>query len=368
MSTIHAPAIHDLFNGSFAALTPAAIDIDRPRLIRRLRATARSTGAAFDPLVEHLRRDGFRESNIIPYTHRPFDMRWLYVDPAADRDYLEHVAADTVFIGVAPDHDLPVVTRRATAELETPLRLFPLLSVTRQWSAAERKYEMVKSPNLTGEAADYVRRTGVAESDLFHHTIAMLGSRRHTNHGRVPLPEDKAVLRDSALLGYRFASVFIDHDPLVVMTPQELALRAFGVPSRLGREARMLRGSVLCIDDRWGSGEMIETRIYKGEELQAIADYAELMALSGDDALSILGRNTCDVYLNDKAVWRNVPINVWRYTQRGVPLLKSWLCDRTATALGRGLLREEVTHFSTAVKRIVTLLLLGPALKRNGER
>ena len=321
MSTVSAPAIHDLFRGSFSALTPVATDVDRPRLIRRLR-----------------RDDRFRESNIIPYTHRPFDTRWLYVDRAADRDYLAHLANDVQFLGVGTNGDAPLVTRRAAANVDAPLQLFPLTA-----------------GNLTPEAADYVRRTGISEADLFHHAIAMLAARRRTPH--VPLPEDKNAIRDSALLGYRFASLFAEHAPLVAATPEEQALRAFGVPSRIGKEARMLRGSVLRV-----TGDAAVTRIYRGEELAALAD------LGGDEALSLLGRQTCDVYLNEKAFFRNVPLEVWRYAHHGVPLLRAWLRDRHVELLGRALLRDEVTQFSTAVRGIVALLMMGPALARNAGR
>jgi hypothetical protein len=356
MSTIEAPAIHDLFSGSFPALAPAAADVDRPRLMRRLKAAARGTRDASDPLVEHLRRDGFHESNLIPYTHRAFDTRWLYIDPGADRDYLAHVAADVPFVGIGGSGDAPMITHRAAAELDAPLQLFPLTRVR----------GAVKTPNFTGEASEFIRRTGIGESDLFHHAIAIL-SAPHTVTPRIPLPEAKNAIRDSALLGYRVASLFAEHDPLVPVTNQEQALRAFGVPSRIGKEARMLRGSVLRVDERWASSEMIVPRIYKGDELVAVSDCAHEAGMSGDEALSILGRQTCDVYLNDKALWRNVPIEVWRYTHRGVPLLRAWLRDRHLGVLDRGLMREEVTHFSMAVRRIAALLLLQPALTKNAS-
>ena len=92
------------------------------------------------------------------------------------------------------------------------------------------------------------------------------------------------------------------------------------------------------------------------------------MSDCGNEALAILGDQTCDVYLNEKALWRNVPMNVWRYTHRGVPLLQAWLRDRHSGTLGRGLLREEVTHFSMAVRRITALLLLQPALAKNAGK
>jgi len=318
MSIVQAPAIHDVFRGSFPGLTPIATDADRPRLLKRLR-----------------RGDGFRESNIVPYTHRPFDSRWMYVDRAAEAEYFEHLARDVQFLGVGTNGDTPLVTRRAAANVDAPLQLFPLTPA-----------------NLTPDAAEYVRRTGVAESDLFHHAIAMLAAGRKT--AQIPLPDDKSAIRESALLGYRFAALFSEHEPLVAASPQEQALRLFGVPARIGKEARMLRGSALCV-----TGDAVVTRIYKGEELAALAD------LGGDEAVSILGRKTCDVHLNEKALWRNVPLEVWSYTHHGVPLLRAWLRDRHAEVLGRALLREEVSQFSTAVRRIAALLMLRPALARS---
>lgn len=325
MSTIYAPAVHDLFSGSFPPLTPVATDVDRPRLLRAMRGSER-----------------FRESNILPYAHRPFDTRWLYADRGADREYLAHVAQDVQFLGVGPNGDVPLVTRRAAANVDA-LQLFPLTA-----------------GNLTADAAEYVRRAGVSESELFHHAIAVVAGKRGAA-ARIPLPDDKSALRDSALLGYRFASLFEEHEPLVAASAQEQALRAFGVPARIGKEARMLRGTVLRVDDRWATTEIVVARVYRGEELVAVGD------LGGDEALALLGNRTCDIYLNEKALWRNVPVQAWRYTHRGVPLLRAWLRDRTAEALGRGLLREEVTQFSTAVRRVIGLLMLQPALAKNAS-
>ena len=51
----------------------------------------------------------------------------------------------------------------------------------------------------------------------------------------------------------------------------------------------------------------IVTRPYDPAELEAIAAAAAARGLSTDQALALLGRDTCDVYLNDAAYWRNVP-------------------------------------------------------------
>ena len=54
-----------------------------------------------------------------------------------------------------------------------------------------------------------------------------------------------------------------------------------------------------------GQGRVVERR-YTSEDLAALGD-----------AVSTLGDTTFDVYLNDRAYWRNVPASVWSYTSSG---------------------------------------------------
>ena len=64
------------------------------------------------------------------------------------------------------------------------------------------------------------------------------------------------------------------------------------------------------------------------------------------DAVATLGDPTFDVYLNDRAYWRNVPASVWGYKLGGYQVLKKWLSYRERKVLGRGLRPEEVQHFT----------------------
>jgi hypothetical protein len=43
---------------------------------------------------------------------------------------------------------------------------------------------------------------------------------------------------------------------------------------------------------------------------------------SVNELRGLLGATTCDVFLNDRAYWRNVPINVWEYTIGGYQVMK----------------------------------------------
>ena len=70
-----------------------------------------------------------------------------------------------------------------------------------------------------------------------------------------------------------------------------------------------------------------------------------------------LGETTCDVHLNDRAYWRNVPAAVWDYRLGGYQVLKKWLSYRERAVLGRPLIPDEIHHFTTTARRIAAMLL-----------
>ncbi|MYF22703.1 MAG: hypothetical protein F4209_08125 [Chloroflexi bacterium] len=63
-----------------------------------------------------------------------------------------------------------------------------------------------------------------------------------------------------------------------------------------------------------------------------------------------------DVYLNDRAYWKDVPIVVWEYRLGGYLVLKKWLSYRESKVLGRGLSVSEVAWFSEAARRVASIL------------
>ena len=71
-----------------------------------------------------------------------------------------------------------------------------------------------------------------------------------------------------------------------------------------------------------------------------------------------LGAGACDVHLNDRARWSNVPAAVWDYRLGGYQVLKKWLSYRERAIPGRPLLPDEVQHFTDSARRIAALLLL----------
>ena len=89
-----------------------------------------------------------------------------------------------------------------------------------------------------------------------------------------------------------------------------------------------------------GQGRAVE-RAYTSEERKAMGD-----------AVSTLGDTTFDVYLNDRAYWRNVPANVWSYKLGGYQVLKKWLSYRERKVLGRSLRPDEVQHFAEVGRKV----------------
>ena len=91
-------------------------------------------------------------------------------------------------------------------------------------------------------------------------------------------------------------------------------------------------------------------------------------AAPGETGVALLGPDTVDVYLNDRAYWRNVPIRVWKYTLGGYQVLEKWLSYREKALLDRGLTIDEVRYVQHVARRIAALVLLGPELDANYAR
>jgi hypothetical protein len=69
--------------------------------------------------------------------------------------------------------------------------------------------------------------------------------------------------------------------------------------------------------------------------------------------------------LNDKAFWKNIPINVWEYYIGGYQVIKKWLSYREEELLGRALKAEEAREVMNMARRLGAIILLQPALDEN---
>ena len=95
-----------------------------------------------------------------------------------------------------------------------------------------------------------------------------------------------------------------------------------------------------------GGGRVVE-RAYSDEERVALGD-----------SRSVLGETAFDIYLNERALWRCVPVSVWTYRLGGYQVLKKWLSYRESGVLKRSLKPEEVRHFTDTARRIAAILML----------
>ena len=209
-------------------------------------------------------------------------------------------------------------------------------------------------------------------ADLFFHAIATLHAPvyRSENAGalrqdwpRIPLPASSALLRASAALGQQVAALLDPETPVAGVTRGDLlpALLPLARLRRADGSSVQPQAGDLTLTAGWGHagrggivmparGRVTE-RDYTAEERAALGE-----------AIGSLGERTCDIWLNERACWRNVPLAVWDYTIGGYQVIKKWLSYREQPLLGRDLTTDEARYISAVVRRIAALLLMGPEL------
>ena len=113
-----------------------------------------------------------------------------------------------------------------------------------------------------------------------------------------------------------------------------------------------------------GSGR-IERRAYSDDEMARFEAAAPKYGLTRESLVELLGKETCDVYLNGFAYWRNIPVRIWEYYIGGYQVIKKWLSYREKGVLGRSLTIKEVEYVSEIARRLAFLRVLEPRLDAN---
>jgi len=325
--------------------------------------TRRALLARGGPLVDHF----------VPYAYRPFDERWIYWEPETK---LLHEKRAELFPLVTAGNLFLVTQQRprrtwGPPQVVSALACFDLMDR----GASLFPLRLSDSPgSLPGLEAE-------SHSDrevLFFHALAIMHSPTYALENdaglrldwpRIPVARD---IEHSAELGRRVASVLDIHSRLDSgQTGAFGSLRsAMGQPLDPGRD--------LGVTAHWGSpgsggicmpstGKLTD-RLYTQDEHAAIAERAELLGISAERMIALLGETCLDVYLNDVAYWRCVPSKVWRYTIGGYQVIKKWLSYRERALLGRDLKPEEARYVTEMVRRIAALVLMQPELDANYER
>ena len=406
------------FPGVKTSRDGVVVDIDRDRLVERMQqyfnpqvgddelreivrdATVSTKRFDAKAVRAQLLKRGFLPDNVVRYSYRPFDVRWLYWEPETKlldekrSDYRPNVGQGNVWIVSQQkprrEWSTPQVIRSIGCVdlMDRCASCFPLYDRTPTDAAT-----LIEGPgrkaNLSEAGARYVSSLCAEEEALFYHALAVLqapgyraenGGALRQDWPRIPLPSDRKTLESSAILGEQVAA-FLDTEagvPGVTCGKIAPVFKTIAVMSKTGRGQLDTAGGDLAVTAGWGhkgkegvtmpaKGRLAE-RAYSDAEADALDAEAMARAISARDARKLLGERTFDVCLNEAAYWRNIPLNVWEYTIGGYQVIKKWLSYREAEILGRALKLEEAREATNIARRIAAIILLQPLLDENYRR
>ena len=332
------PSLADLFPtyhpGVKTSRDSLVVDIDLEPLKRRI--------------AEHVEA---QDSDFIRYAYRPFDVRWLYWSDTTgllDRprsEYRPHVFADNLWIEARerepqPTYQRGTVARSMADNFGNGLSAwFPLYLRDEQFG--EEVNGVKRTANLSELAQSYIESMDVEPEDLFHHVLATLHdpAYREANAGglrmgwpRIPLPTDAGELSQSAAWGSCLARLLDTESDVTDLLDTSIA-----VPTTI--DGQPMQPNDFNLTAGWGH-------------------FGANQAVMPGQGKVVRRGEMVDVYLNDRAYWRDVPIEVWEYRLGGYQVLKKWLSYRESKVLGRGLEVSEVAWWSEVARRVAALLEL----------
>ena len=401
------PALPDLFPTSFPGVQTKRdtflIDVDLNRLKARV-AKYFNPDVSHEEIARHypvamksssgftvpdaravrdtlLKRGGANSDGFVRHAYRPFDTRWLYWEAGHGLlgrpvpDYKPHVFEGNLWLvsQQKPRRDwgsLQVIQHIGCIDLmDRSASCIP--TWLRDEGLSIEAGDIQHRPNLSLSAQHYLDSMGVGVEDLFHHVIATLHDPgyRTANAGalrmewpRIPLPgwpdgvADGAAdaLAASAARGRQLAALLDSDTPVAGVTigPLRPELAAIAVPTTT--DGGNMAGDDFAVSAGWGhfgTGDAV----MPGQGRIVERDYTDDEGTALTDAIPTLGDTAFDVYLNERAYWRNVPAAVWNYQLGGYQVLKKWLSYRESKVLGRLLLPEEIQHFTDTARRIAAI-------------
>jgi hypothetical protein len=403
-------------NGLMEKRGGALIDIDRAALEKRMRAyfdrkldwedyKALGYGltddqAGFEPTKARERARTQEEldlSRIVRYAVRAFDTRWCYytaVNPvwnrARPRLWEQFWPSNRFFVarfkGSASPEGVPFGFTSALLDdhFLTPDAIAIPIRIRGQ----------IERANLSARAREFlghldfesVDSTASTSDVLWMNALAIGYSSAYLTENadgvrqdwpRIPLPNSRELLETSADLGRKIAALLDTESQVDGVTAgnfrSELALVAV-ISNSSGGNLDPAKGH-LALSAGWGHagkggvvmparGRLVE-RDFTQTERDAIAVGAAALGLAPEIATGLLGATTYDVYLNNRAYWRNIPARIWEYTIGGYQVIKKWLSYRERELLRRDLTPDEVGEVTAMTRRIAAIILMTPALDAN---
>jgi Type ISP C-terminal specificity domain len=345
----------------------------------------------YDPIATRstLLARGMLRSNIVRYTYRPFDVRWLYWEP--ETKLLDEKRTEYWDGRIAGQPEL-IIPRAQRKEWSPPLVTRVPMDLNAMDGGASAILLKVR-PGSNHEPAFNIPASlnsinGADGESVFFHCLAILHSPAYfsENSGamrqeqpRLPFPRGGVQLRASAGLGATISQLLDPEVPVLGVSSGALrtGLATLGLPTR--RDAKSLELEDLVLTVGWGSTQQSSTggtivmpgkglaklRDYTTSEHEALIREGSALGLTRDQTLSLIGDRTLDVHLTANAWWSNVPSRVWDYSLGGYQVIKKWLSYREQSVLGRSLKPDEVAYVSEMIRRIAAILLLGPTLDAN---
>jgi hypothetical protein len=407
------PKLPDLFPASFPGVKTSRdeflVDIDRDALTARIadyfnpsisnddiRARfpqVMTKTDEFDPIETRtvLLKRGQKPQNVVPYSYRPFDVRWLYWEPETkllDRnraEYWPHLLQGNLFVEAREKEPKDVFNRGTVISgladnFGNGLSTFFPRMLNDGTGALARI-------NLPTPVLKLAEAAALRPEAIFSHIIALLHAPayRAENLGalrmdwpRVPIPGDAGILTHSAGLGETLSLLLNPETPAPGVSTGTLrpGLRVKGLPAK--RNGAALDAVDLALTAGWGSTQtagggaivmpgrgLTRTRDYTPAERIALEAEAQAQGMTLDALLALIGARTLDVHLNAETFWSNVPEKVWDYALGGYQVIKKWLSYRERGVLGRALKLDETLYVSQMVRRIAAILMMGPALDAN---
>jgi len=374
---------------------------------------------AKDARAKAIESESFDDKRLCRYALRPFDTRWCYYTPVRPVWNEPRPALWAQFwrgnkflmsrpAGVASPEGAPLSLTSLVGDNDYQRGhsyYFPLLLKNKErldqrshatlFDILEEEFKNDRPiANLSKFARGYLAKLGIKDPDanaktaglIWMHILAIGYSPAYLSENgdgirrdwpRVPLPDSRKALEASAALGEQVAALLDTEADVPGMTSGKIGplFRTIAVPSKLGGGGLDVNMGDLAMTAGWGhrgkggvvmpaKGKVIE-RAYSGDEQKALADDAKARGLSAAEARQMLGERTLDVYWNEAAYWRNIPLNVWEFYIGGYQVIKKWLSYRENEILGRALNPEEVREVMNMARRIAAIILLQPSLDEN---